>query len=180
MATRFPCTRNLSASQITMGVLPVPPTLKLPILMTAAFSRFCLSQPFRYIRTRASTPAPYSKESGQRRSERNGLAFIVSRHSGGVQFLQTPGRWPPGYFRQGCAPFHSSLSCARGFETTQSRPPRHPRGFRPEWPRRQRRSARRFPQNSPSTRSEEHTSELQSRFDLVCRLLLEKKKKKTI
>src|SRR5699024_12378539 len=36
-------------------------------------------------------------------------------------------------------------------------PPRHPREN--EW------------------RSEEHTSELQSRFDLVCRLLLEKKKK---
>src|SRR5699024_11869794 len=29
--------------------------------------------------------------------------------------------------------------------------------------------------SSPSPRSEEHTSELQSRFDLVCRLLLEKK-----
>src|SRR5437868_10014042 len=29
-----------------------------------------------------------------------------------------------------------------------------------------------------SSRSEEHTSELQSRFDLVCRLLLEKKKNK--
>src|SRR5699024_11498435 len=29
-------------------------------------------------------------------------------------------------------------------------------------------------------RSEEHTSELQSRFDLVCRLLLEKKKKNKI
>src|SRR5207249_5497729 len=29
---------------------------------------------------------------------------------------------------------------------------------------------------APPTRSEEHTSELQSRFDLVCRLLLEKKK----
>src|SRR5256884_5133281 len=29
---------------------------------------------------------------------------------------------------------------------------------------------------SPSTRSEEHTSELQSRLHLVCRLLLEKKK----
>src|SRR2546428_6338422 len=28
----------------------------------------------------------------------------------------------------------------------------------------------------PSSRSEEHTSELQSRSDLVCRLLLEKKK----
>src|SRR5438067_9101883 len=31
----------------------------------------------------------------------------------------------------------------------------------------------------PCVRSEEHTSELQSRFDLVCRLLLEKKKKKS-
>src|SRR5437868_8610727 len=31
-----------------------------------------------------------------------------------------------------------------------------------------------------SKRSEEHTSELQSRFDLVCRLLLEKKKNITI
>src|SRR5437868_13147059 len=30
---------------------------------------------------------------------------------------------------------------------------------------------------SANGRSEEHTSELQSRFDLVCRLLLEKKKK---
>src|SRR5438874_10441154 len=30
----------------------------------------------------------------------------------------------------------------------------------------------------PADRSEEHTSELQSRRDLVCRLLLEKKKKK--
>src|SRR2546422_4304506 len=29
----------------------------------------------------------------------------------------------------------------------------------------------------PATRSEEHTSELQSRLHLVCRLLLEKKKK---
>src|SRR5438105_14875447 len=32
--------------------------------------------------------------------------------------------------------------------------------------------------SSVSPRSEEHTSELQSRVDLVCRLLLEKKKKK--
>src|SRR5207249_10368790 len=31
-------------------------------------------------------------------------------------------------------------------------------------------------QNDSANRSEEHTSELQSRFDLVCRLLLEKKK----
>src|SRR5699024_12823032 len=32
-------------------------------------------------------------------------------------------------------------------------------------------------QSWSESRSEEHTSELQSRFDLVCRLLLEKKKK---
>src|SRR5690349_25078293 len=36
------------------------------------------------------------------------------------------------------------------------------------------------PRAMPSSRSEEHTSELQSRRDLVCRLLLEKKKKKTL
>src|SRR5437667_5428992 len=34
--------------------------------------------------------------------------------------------------------------------------------------------------SSTSLRSEEHTSELQSHHDLVCRLLLEKKKKKNI
>src|SRR5438034_5860548 len=34
------------------------------------------------------------------------------------------------------------------------------------------------PTNKPWGRSEEHTSELQSHSDLVCRLLLEKKKKK--
>src|SRR5260221_10153480 len=39
-------------------------------------------------------------------------------------------------------------------------------------------SARAFPTGTPRTRSEEHTSELQSHSDLVCRLLLEKKKKK--
>src|SRR2546429_7235450 len=35
------------------------------------------------------------------------------------------------------------------------------------------------PPASPSARSEEHTSELQSRLHLVCRLLLEKKKNTT-
>src|SRR5690606_39656625 len=36
------------------------------------------------------------------------------------------------------------------------------------------------PPSTPPDRSEEHTSELQSRENLVCRLLLEKKKKKYI
>src|SRR5699024_11549932 len=35
------------------------------------------------------------------------------------------------------------------------------------------------PTHEVNGRSEEHTSELQSRFDLVCRLLLEKKKRQT-
>src|SRR5207247_5712500 len=47
-------------------------------------------------------------------------------------------------------------------------------------PRCRRVGERRSSRSSPRTilsRSEEHTSELQSRVDLVCRLLLEKKKK---
>src|SRR5690349_23692273 len=40
------------------------------------------------------------------------------------------------------------------------------------------RAARVLGRGSVKRRSEEHTSELQSRRDLVCRLLLEKKKKK--
>src|SRR5207249_11568223 len=39
-------------------------------------------------------------------------------------------------------------------------------------------SSPRSPRGTGAQRSEEHTSELQSRFDLVCRLLLEKKKKR--
>src|SRR2546428_14174629 len=41
------------------------------------------------------------------------------------------------------------------------------------------RMATRMAHTSSHSRSEEHTSELQSRSDLVCRLLLEKKKKLT-
>src|SRR5207249_11785215 len=56
-------------------------------------------------------------------------------------------------------------------------PPRVPRRHPlPGAPRRG--SADSRPPGRRRPRSEEHTSELQSRFDLVCRLLLEKKKKK--
>src|SRR2546428_10077763 len=55
--------------------------------------------------------------------------------------------------------------------TTLFRSRGHPRDVRPR---------RDVPGDSPpppgTSRSEEHTSELQSRSDLVCRLLLEKKK----
>src|SRR2546421_4968286 len=55
----------------------------------------------------------------------------------------------------------SSGRAPRGRASTRRGPPPHPHTV----------SARR------TVRSEEHTSELQSRSDLVCRLLLEKKKK---
>src|SRR5256885_12006073 len=44
------------------------------------------------------------------------------------------------------------------------------------WVRSQRARPSSAPQNMPRRRSEEHTSELQSPCNLVCRLLLEKKK----
>src|SRR5260221_9720929 len=55
------------------------------------------------------------------------------------------------------------------------RGPRAPRRAHRRWPRAWRGSAAR-PRARTAGRSEEHTSELQSHSDLVCRLLLEKKK----
>src|SRR5687768_18219540 len=82
---------------------------------------------------------------------------------------------------------YTTLFRSRG---TRSRPPFHARGRAPAGPPpdRERAGPRRSgtaraaePSRSRrgSPRSEEHTSELQSRLHLVCRLLLEKKKKKT-
>src|SRR2546427_11845696 len=56
----------------------------------------------------------------------------------------------------------------------RSQSPRQP----PAWPDRWRCRTGCRPAESAATRSEEHTSELQSQSNLVCRLLLEKKKKK--
>src|SRR6266568_9314136 len=47
------------------------------------------------------------------------------------------------------------------------------------WPWLSASCATRTARSPPPARSEEHTSELQSQFHLVCRLLLEKKKKST-
>src|SRR5260221_7140624 len=55
----------------------------------------------------------------------------------------------------------------------------HRRARRPDLTRRSEASLSKYQQRSQvasATRSEEHTSELQSHSDLVCRLLLEKKK----
>src|SRR5438132_10815616 len=63
--------------------------------------------------------------------------------------------------------------------TTLFRSYRAPRALRdsPSYPRQ--RGAHLSERDRRRERSEEHTSELQSHSDLVCRLLLEKKKKKT-
>src|SRR5437868_10288829 len=55
----------------------------------------------------------------------------------------------------------------------QQEPAPPPAAEQPEKPSREKAEAK---PAAPRSRSEEHTSELQSRFDLVCRLLLEKKK----
>src|SRR3712207_7958405 len=63
-------------------------------------------------------------------------------------------------------------------------PVRAARAAAPGDPRRlrllERRPGRRLPADGGDSRSEEHTSELQSRQYLVCRLLLEKKKKNNL
>src|SRR2546429_5356437 len=69
-------------------------------------------------------------------------------------------RRPP---RSTLFPYTTLFRSRRGCPSARARGPCSARG----------RAARTF----PSRRSEEHTSELQSRLHLVCRLLLEKKKK---
>src|SRR5687768_18179760 len=58
--------------------------------------------------------------------------------------------------------------------------PQNPNRQKKLLPKRKLRSAERSKDANVIARSEEHTSELQSRLHLVCRLLLEKKKKKNI
>src|SRR5579885_2622806 len=60
--------------------------------------------------------------------------------------------------------------------TTPSTSPRSMCRLMPSTARAGPRLVRNSTRRSSTVRSEEHTSELQSRFDIVCRLLLEKKK----
>src|SRR5690625_5921145 len=76
--------------------------------------------------------------------------------------------WPPPCRRRAPAPPTATRLLLRPLRGSQSRPSRPPPPTAVATPRRGLRRTR---------RSEEHTSELQSRGHLVCRLLLEKKKK---
>src|SRR5258708_30928618 len=97
MATRFPSARNFSASQITTGVLPVPPTVRFPTLMTGAFRRFCLSHLFAYSQILARTPAPYTTESGHNSLRKRGDTFIELCHPHALRFLRQPDLPPPAH-----------------------------------------------------------------------------------
>src|SRR5690606_40976000 len=69
---------------------------------------------------------------------------------------------------------NATACCPNSYLTSEAAPEGKPTSWEHRSRRRtSRRSIRR------SSRSEEHTSELQSRENLVCRLLLEKKKNKT-
>src|SRR5258708_19266130 len=86
-------------------------------------------------------------------------------------------RRPP---RSTLFPYTTLFRSAPSFSTCFGTPSRT--GMTRRWPTRTgrwHRGVARLPRPSPATRSEEHTSELQSPDHLVCRLLLEKKKKKT-
>src|SRR5260221_9332912 len=72
--------------------------------------------------------------------------------------------------------FRSVLGPAIAQQGAPDRPPSPRTARRQRLPRRS--AKRRGPAARADRRSEEHTSELQSHSDLVCRLLLEKKKKK--
>src|SRR5699024_11819895 len=92
-------------------------------------------------------------------------AYTITGQKSFLMFQPNP---PSAFF-----PYTTLFRSRRGWGSRQARPPRLHR-----WWCRSARHRRTCPYtrlDGSSARSEEHTSELQSRFDLVCRLLLEKK-----
>src|SRR5207247_2862585 len=84
-------------------------------------------------------------------------------------------RFPESNFRRISVPCAPALQAGPGSDDTNPR--RHGRGPSRQADRQAAHPGRRLAcREGPRPRSEEHTSELQSRVDLVCRLLLEKKK----
>src|SRR5438445_5767857 len=61
---RRPCSRKALAKAITTGVLPVPPTVRFPMLITVTGSARCSKRPMAYNCSLVSIPSPYRCESG--------------------------------------------------------------------------------------------------------------------
>src|ERR1700758_3368439 len=66
MPTFLPSAASRSAIQITIGVFPVPPVVRLPTLTTLPRRCCCLKTPARSARERSRETAPYGTVSGQR------------------------------------------------------------------------------------------------------------------
>src|SRR5437667_1689570 len=98
------------------------------------------------------------------------LAYLPPRGAGGKSRLRDePFRQTPARQRA------QALAAQWRAASLALRLPEYRKRLQPELLRRRERD-----EPGPALRSEEHTSELQSHHDLVCRLLLEKKKKKHI
>ena len=82
MATRIPTAASLLASQATSGVLPVPPTVRLPITTTGTptFTRW--RNPIRYSTLRNAITAPYTRRVAPATAGRLPLYHIFSRREG--------------------------------------------------------------------------------------------------
>src|SRR5690349_21992373 len=97
------------------------------------------------------------------------MAFVelgpVKPNSMAMLQLAAPGKTASA--SAGSSPRGPSLANPATCDSANATPPSAEPIIAPTWSR-----------SSRAGRSEEHTSELQSRRDLVCRLLLEKKKKK--
>src|SRR2546422_5451085 len=107
-----------------------------------------------------------------------GSRFWIVVHQQDTISLQA---WPAGVFARMEDAFHGFEDCVQGegFAQKIDRSELSRRQFhvlRPPGGQDHDRGARVKRMNPPEHRSEEHTSELQSRLHLVCRLLLEKKK----
>src|SRR5205809_3559156 len=80
------------------------------------------------------------------------------------------------------SPARATIASSRSSEVndaTPQPPPACSARTKPPWSSLAVADSSRRPRKVTAVRSEEHTSELQSRLHLVCRLLLEKKKKRT-
>src|SRR5688572_31054088 len=110
------------------------------------------------------------------RGAKNTDVYSAGNHCVLHLYCAEPGRTKVLRYRPACATRRAGLP-RRSAEGDRSLTRRSAEGARPEpaAPKRRRRVG-----GQKKTRSEEHTSELQSQSNLVCRLLLEKKKKQKI
>src|SRR5579871_3661038 len=78
MPGRRPRACSSFTSQITSGVLPVPPTVMFPTTMTGAAARVAVSSPERCAQARAATTAPNTLDSARSASGGCDVAYQIA------------------------------------------------------------------------------------------------------